>query len=405
MAAPTDRSTAAPSIRQVLGRPGVLATFGLNILGKLPLASVGLLMLLRVSAEYGYAAAGIVDAIFAIGMGLSGALWGRVVQHVPMRRVMLPLAIINGAGLAVAGLLPSDAPLVAFGLVAAFIGLTEPPFGGVMRALWDRLLDREDERHVGYSLDGALSEAVFTVSPAVLIGGVASFGGPEAALVTGGAMVAAAGVAFALVPVVRQVPANAADERSTGLLGALRYPGVRTAVALCVTLGAHMGPIEVGITAFGREHGGNGTVGVLFALWAAGSAAAGLWLARLGPAPEPVRRMVLFLAWTASCAAFLSLPGSPALLAVPLVLAGIGMAPVFITLNGSFDRIAPPGLEAEIFNITMAGMMLGVVLGTPLAGVLVDAGGATGGFLLGLAGPLIGALLLVVRRHDFAPKT
>lgn len=398
-------AAAAPSIRAVLARPGVLTTFALNTLGKLPLASVGLLMLIRVSDEYGYAVAGAVDAVFAIGMGVSGALWGRVVQHVPMSRVMLPLALVNGSCLVVAGLVPADAPIIAFGAVALFIGLSEPPFGGVMRALWDRLLQGEDERHVGYSLDGAISEALFTVSPAVLVGGVASLGGPAVALLVAGVVVAIAGVAFALATEVRATPANAEHERSTGILGALRYPGVRTAVGLCVALGAHMGPIEVGVTAFGREQGGEATIGILFALWAAGSAAAGLWLARLGSAPDPVRRMVPLLLWIAGCSAFLSIASSPVLLALPLILGGLGLAPVFITLNGAFDRIAPPGAEAEIFNITMAGMMVGVVLGTPLAGLLTDAAGPTAAFLLGLAGPLLGALLLVLRRGDFTLET
>lgn len=404
MASPTAPAAPTPGIRAVLRRPGVATTFALNSLGKLPLASVGLLMLVRVSDEYGYAAAGVVDAIFAIGMGISGAVWGRAIQHIPMTRVLLPLALLNGAALVLAGLLPADAPLPAFGGIALLIGLTEPPFGGVMRALWDRLLDRDDERHVGYALDGSMSEALFTVSPALLVGGVASIGGPASALIVGGAMVVVAGVAFALVPVVRATPANAEDARSRGVLGALRYPGVRTAVALNIALGMHLGPIEVGITAFGRDHGGDGTTGILFAAWAAGSAAAGLWLARLGPAEDPVRRMVVLLGWVVACSTALALPDSPLLLAVPLVLAGVGVAPVWITLNGSFDRLAPPGAEAEIYNISMAGVMLGVVLGTPLAGVLVDAGGATAGFLLALAGPVLGAALLVARRRDFAAR-
>lgn len=409
MSTPSASAPAAPAapaagIRSVLRSPGVAVTFGLNALGKLPLASVGLLMLLRVSDEYGYAAAGVVDAIFAIGMGVSGAIWGRAIQHVAMSRILLPLALCNGAALVAAGLLPSDAPLVAFGAAALLIGLTEPPFGGVMRALWDRLLDRDDERHVGYALDGSVSEALFTISPALLVGGVASIGGPASALLVAGAMVVAAGVVFALVPVVRATPANAEEARSTGVLGALRYPGVRTAVGVNVALGMHLGPMEVAITAFGREHGGDGTTGLLFAIWAAGSAAAGLSLTRLGPARDPVRRMVLLLAWVVAASTALALPDSALLLALPLILAGAGVAPVWITLNGSFDRLAPRGAEAEIYNITMAGVMVGVVIGTPLAGVLVDAGGSTAGFLLALVGPVVAAALLLARRTDFAQK-
>ncbi len=397
-------AAAAPSIRAVLARPGVLTTFALNTLGKLPLASVGLLMLIRVSDEYGYAVAGAVDAVFAIGMGVSGALWGRVVQHVPMSRVMLPLALVNGSCLVVAGLVPADAPIIAFGAVALFIGLSEPPFGGVMRALWDRLLQGEDERHVGYSLDGAISEALFTVSPAVLVGGVASLGGPAVALLVAGVVVAIAGVAFALATEVRATPANAEHERSTGSWGR------------CATRRAHRRrPVRGARRAHGahrgRRHGLRSRAGrrgddrdPLRALGGR-SAAAGLWLARLGSAPDPVRRMVPLLLWIAGCSAFLSIAPSPVLLALPLILGGLGLAPVFITLNGAFDRIAPPGAEAEIFNITMAGMMVGVVLGTPLAGLLTDAAGPTAAFLLGLAGPLLGALLLVLRRGDFTLET
>ncbi len=405
MTGTSNQPPAAPTIGSVLRQPGVLTTFALNMLAKLPLAAIGLLLLIRVSEEYGYAAAGVVDAIFAIGLGVAGAVWGRAVQHVPMARVVLPLSIANGLVIATVGLLPSDAPFVVFAAAGLLIGLTEPPFGGVMRVLWDRLLAGDDERHVGYSIDGALSEAAFAVGPALLIGAVASFAGPDAALVTCGAVIAAAGIAFACAPAVRATPANAADERSTGILGALRHPGVRTAVLSCIAIGAHFGPIEVGITAFGREHGGDGTVGLLFGLWASGSAAAGLWLARVGPAPDPVRRMVAVVLWTAACTATLAIPSSSVVLAVPLLLAGIGIAPFYITLNGAFDRLAPRGAEAEIFNVTMAGMMAGIVVGTPLAGLLVDAGGHRAGFLLGVAGPILAATILIIRRQDFAQKT
>jgi Major Facilitator Superfamily len=392
-------------IRAVLARPGVRSAFTLNLLARLPLAALGVLLLLRIGEEHGYAAAGAIDAILAVAMAIAGAAWARATQHVGMSRVLLPLAALNGCAVVAAGVLPANASIWAFAAVAVAIGITEPPLPGTMRALWDRLLPTPEERHVGYALDGSAGEAVFTLAPALLVGGIAATFSPSTALIVGGCASAAAGVAFALVPAVRSAPAAEERDRSRGLVGVLRYPGVRTAAAISVAMGLHIGPVEVGLTAFGQQYGTSGTVGMLFALWAVGGMVAGLAMTRLSPPTDPARRMALILIWMGGWAATFAAAGSIAVAVVPLLLSGMAITPVFITLNGTFDRIAPPGVEAEIYNITLAGVLIGIVLGSPLAGFTVDAVGPAAGLAVSAAGPLLGAALAVARRRDFAPTS
>jgi hypothetical protein len=60
----------------------------------------------------------------------------------------------------VVALLPAGAPPAAIVACAIAAGLTQPPIGACMRALWPELLDTPDRRHAAYALEGAALEAV-----------------------------------------------------------------------------------------------------------------------------------------------------------------------------------------------------------------------------------------------------
>ncbi len=396
---------AAPAtILGVLREPGVLRSFGLSLLARFPLASVGVLYVLCISPTHGYAAAGVVDALYAVSMAIAGMIWGRMMQRVAIGRIALPLSVVNGAAIAGAGLLPGDAPLWAFAGLAVLNGVSMPSYGGAMRALWDQLVQREDERHIGYALEGSLGEVVWLVSPAVIIGAVAGTVGPHGALIAGGLLGAVAGAAYSLAPAVWRARTTDEAARSKGALGTLRYAGVRTAIAMSVAMGYLIGPVEIGIAAYGRAHGGSAIVGLLLALWGTGGIVVGLALARRPPSPHPARRMIAFAMWATAWSAAFALADSTVAVGVVLVASGAVLSPIFITMNASFDRLAPPGAEAEIYNLTMAGVLFGTMTAAPATGAMIDRHGPLAGAVLSVIGGLLLIAILVVRRRDFAAR-
>lgn len=394
---PPEFAPARVSVASVLRAPQVAVTFGASMLARLPTSVIGLLVLLRVAPEYGYAAAGAVDAIFAVAVGVFTPLNARLVDRFGQSRVIVPYSIAAGAAAVAIGVVPHDSSVFVFAALAALNGALEPPFPGAMRTLWDELLHTEEERHVAFALDAAGNEVIWTAGPLVLIGAVAGTAGPSAALVACGVLTCVGGLAFSATRAARTWRAGQ-HERPAGLLAVAKLPGVVTFIVASIAAGVHFGAVEVGIAGYARTHGSNGSVGVLIAVWAIGSLIGGLVLARLGAATDPLRRMILTLGSLAVAAVAYGLAPSMPVLAVLLVIGGAGIAPFFATLNGALTLVAPPGTTTEAFGVTMTGVMIGATIGSPLAGVMIDEVSASAAIACGALGPALGVLALSLRR-------
>src|SRR3954468_8887641 len=81
------------------------------------------------------AAAGVVAGAFSVATGVGGPLLGRLVDSHGQTTILLGGALVAGAPPGVPPALPAVAPLPAFVLLAATIGLATPPVGACMRAL------------------------------------------------------------------------------------------------------------------------------------------------------------------------------------------------------------------------------------------------------------------------------
>ncbi|MEH3054541.1 MAG: hypothetical protein PGN13_11135 [Patulibacter minatonensis] len=277
----------------MLRQPGVGVAFLLSLLARMPATATGALIALRLGPEHGYAVAGVVDAVFAVALAVAMPIWGRVLERLGPTRVLALQSVANMVALGLFGLVPAETSPWVFALIAIAAGTTEPIHGGAMRALWDRLLATPEERHIGYALDSAALEALFAVATGLFVGVAAAAGGAGAGLVAIGAVTGVAGVWFAVLPAVRAWRPEPESVDGGGVLGALRQPGARLIVAVSFSAGLHLGPVELGITAFGQAEGSVGSVGVLLAVWGIGSMLGGLAMTRVPPSPDPARRMAL----------------------------------------------------------------------------------------------------------------
>ncbi|MBO9533434.1 MAG: MFS transporter [Solirubrobacteraceae bacterium] len=404
MAELSQAAAARPSIPKVLGRPGVAKTFALSLIARLPATAIGSLVALKVADGHSWTAAGAIDAVIAVSLAIAGPFWARQLDRLGASRVLAGMSAVNGVVLAGMAMLHPETSLLVFAVLAVFTGASEPMHGGAMRELWDRLLHTDEERHVGYALETASLEALFAFSTAVFVGVIAATFGVDAGLVAAGAVGGVVGVWFALLPALRDW--HPTDDESKGraeLIGALRNPRARTMALLSLTFGLHLGPIELGLPALGDDLGSLHGAGIMLAVWGLGSMFAGLILTRIPPAPDPARRLLFLQLWLSAWSLALLLATDVPIAAPLLFVAGAAVAPLFTTLNGSFGRIAPDEAVAELYAISLSGILVGAMAGAPLAGILVDHVSPQAGLATAAVGPLFGIVLVLLRRHDFDP--
>jgi MFS family permease len=379
-------------VRDVLRTPGALSLFATSCVARLPMGALGLLLVLHTQQLTGsYAHGGLAAGAYALALGVSNPALARVVDRRGQTLVLRAGTPVAAAAVAVVALLPDGAPPAAIVACAIAAGLTQPPIGACMRAVWPELLDTADKRHAAYALEGAALEVVYICGPVAIVAGIGSWSMPAALLACAGFLLVG-NLAFAAHPASRGWRPH--PGRAPDLTGALRAGGVRVLMSVFALVGLSVGAVEVAVPAALDAMGQRELTGLLLGLWGAGSMVAGVVVARVGaPADAPRRLMLLLVAWSAAHAA-LGAAGSAAALAVVLLAAGAAIAPTFVCANGMLDHIAPTGTLTEAFTWTSAGMVVGVAAGSAMAGALVEAfSPALAMGLLGAAGLLAAALV------------
>jgi MFS family permease len=379
-------------VRDVLRTPGVLSLFATSCVARLPMGALGLLLVLHTQQLTGsYAAGGLAAGAYALALGGSNPALARVVDRRGQTLVLRAGAPVAAAAIVVVALLPAGTSPAAIVACAIAAGLTQPPIGACMRALWPELLHGADARHAAYALEGAALEVVYICGPVAIVAGIGSWSMTAALLACAGALFAG-DLAFAAHPASRSWRPH--PEAVRDLTGALRGGGVRVLIAVFALVGLSVGAVEVAVPATLDAMGHRDLTGLLLGVWGAGSMLAGVAVARTGaPADAPRRLMLLLVAWSVAHAA-LGAAGAPVTLALVLLAAGAAIAPTFVCVNGMLDHLAPAGTLTEAFTWTTAGMVVGVAAGSALAGVLVET--ASPGLAMAVlgAGGLLAALLV-----------
>jgi MFS family permease len=381
------------TMRAVLRTPRVLSLFAASCVARLPMGALGLLLVLHTEQLTGsYAKGGLASGAYALALGVSNPVLARTVDRRGQTVVLRIGAPLAAAAMLALALLPDGASLGAIVACAAAAGISQPPIGACMRALWPELLpDDADARHAAYALEGTVLEVVYICGPLAIVAGIGSWS-TAVAIGACGAFVLAGDLTFSANPVSAGWQPH--PEREHNLTGALRGGGVRVLVGVFVLCGLAVGAVEVAVPAALEGMGHRDLTGLLLGVWGLGSMLAGIGVARAGAAADPVRRLALSLvAWGVAHAA-LGAAGAPLTLTLLLLVAGATIAPTFVVANGMLDRLAPAGTLTEAFTWTATGMVAGAAAGSALGGALVDA--ASPGLamaLLGGGGVLAGVLV------------
>jgi MFS family permease len=379
------------SYRRVLAEPGTLRFSATGLVARLPISMIGLGIVLLVSARTGsYGEAGAVSAAFMLANAGLAITQGRLLDSLGQARVLMVAALAFGAAtVALVWSVEAGWPIGTSYAAAAVAGAALPQVGSSIRARWSHVLGSGAELQTAFALESVADEVVFMTGP-IIVTALATAWDPVAGLAV--AVVACVGGTLVLCAQRATEPPAQRRRRSTAPQPGMPWRTVLPLAVVSAALGVLFGAAEVTTVAFATEQGHRAVSGPLLALWALGSLTAGIltgavtW--RIGPAAR-----VRWGALAMTCAmAPLTFVGSVPVMAVVLLVGGFAIAPTLIATFTLTEESVPPGRRTEGMAIMQTGLVAGVAPGAALAGVVIDAHGASAAYLISLLAGGVSAL-------------
>ncbi|MFE9500894.1 MFS transporter [Streptomyces anthocyanicus] len=358
--------------RRLLSTPGARAfTIG-NLTARLPMGMFSVSAVVMIAGTRGsYALAGAVTATGLAATALVAPWTARLVDRYGQARVAIPATLFAALG-SVALLLCVRHGAPAWTLFAAYAATaTTPNTGGMARARWAHLLEGDaDALHTANSFEQATDELCYMFGP-VLAAFLCTALFPEAGTLVGVVLLVTGMLLFtaqrATEPPARPRPTAKAP---------FRAPGIPSLLVVCLAMGGVFGAMEVVTIAFADAQGHRAAAGLVLALQAAGSCAAGLLYGAIRPAGPPEHR----LPWcVAAMTALLTLPllaaslgGSLPLLALTLLIGGMATAPTMVTTMTLVQHRTPEGRLNEGMTLAVTGLLGGIACGSAAGGWTVE---------------------------------
>lgn len=390
--------------RAALTTPGARMPVLTSLLARMPIAMVGLSLLLYVQRETGsFAIAGLVSAGSLVGVAVGSVAQGRIMDRLgPTRPLLITVGVFVVAVTAVIFAVETHQPATVLVTLSSAVGLFEPMVGSASRALWTRLLPPGPIRHAAYAYEAISMEVFFILGPAIA-GVLVAAPWAGIGVVIGAIAMAIGGVGFALSPAVRDVR-PAPNDSARELLGALASPGMRTVALAALGFGVTVGFVEVAVPAAATQAGHAPLGGLMLALWSLTSVVFGLFYA-LRPWPRPMHlRLPVLLGVFALLVAPMAIPSSLLGLTVTLLIAGMWITPQATAHSTAIELVAPRGTATEAFGWVVTAVTLGLAAGQSISGYLVEHVGLGASFLASSGAGLLIAFLVWLRRGTVTDK-
>ncbi len=374
-------------------RPGTIAFSATAFVARLPIATVGIGIVLVVEQESdSYALAGAVAATAGIAFALISPQFSRLVDRYGQRRITIPQLVLFAAGLSSIVLLAvNHAPAWTL-FVAAIVTGAEPTIGSLVRSRWSTAVGNGPLLRTAYSWESVLDEVIFVIGPPAVTIAAVHFG-PSPALLA----VAAVGL-FGGLLFVSQRSSEPPLVVSTDPRGgsALRQPWLLVLLAIMFALGGIFGCVEVVTIARADELDHLAAAGILLALYAFGSLVAGLTYGWRHP-DLPLHRQMLIgsLGMALLTPLFFLASGSLTVLGITAVICGLAIAPTLIVGFALIQELARPDRLTESLTWLSTGIALGVALSAALSGWLIDQVGARPAYLVAAGCGLVTAVLAI----------
>jgi MFS family permease len=375
-----DRIKASPYL-EIFRIPGARRFSAACFVGRMPMAMVGLGVILVVSAATGkYGIAGAVSATGSLCYAFVTPQVGRLMDRFGQGRVLRPLTVAFAAG-AVAFIVCAQvgAPLWTLFVTGAMFMSTLPSLGSVVRLRWSALLGDSPLLHTAFSFESVADELIFVTGPALV-----TILATQVLPVAGIAVAAVLAVTGTLLLAVQRGTEPPAVPRQHQGGRAITTAGVPVLMVVFIGLGAMFGTMDVSTVAFAGEHHEKALAGLILGTYALGSATGGLWYgARRWRAPLHRRFLITLAGMVLGVAPLWALPSVPVLFGV-IFFSGLAIAPTLIGGFSLIERKVPRGLLTEGMALLSTAIGVGLAVGPPVAGRLIDAHGAHWGYLFAL---------------------
>ena len=382
--------------RVLFAMPRAKRFIATTYVARLGMAMFGVAIVVMIASRRdSYATAGLVSLVGLGSMAVGGPVLARFVDRHGQRRVALPAGLFALACLlALAGETYLGAPTWALLLTNTGQAFA-PAVGTLVRSRWAHVLEGDSARlHIANSFEQVSEESNFVLGPA-LGAGLATWLFPEAGLLLATALFATGFVGL-MAHTESEPPVHLTDDVSRG--SAFRVPGIVQLGITMILTGAVFGSGDVVILAYADEQGARAWGGFLIGLFAAGSLIGGLLYGLVDPGERAANRVLLFTG--SMFAGFAPLLVVPNLwvLGINGFVAGLAVAPTLITAMVLCQRLVPAAQLNEGMTIVVTGLLIGVGLGSAIAGRWVESYGAHAAFLVPVAAAGIAAVVALLGR-------
>ena len=384
------------AFRAIFRHPGTVRMTAAALVGRFPMAMLGLAMTLLVVSETGsYGQAGAVAASITLAGAIGGPLGARLADRFGQHRVIPPLIGVHivAVSLLTVAVMAGTA-LLLWLLLGVIAGLSGPNLGAMVRTRWAGIADGPDELTSAFALESTLDEVAFVVGPP-LATALAVAIAPWSAIVAGLLMAGSGALALAAQRSTEPAPAERTGPAGPGIW---RSGTLQVLTLLMLLMGGIFGALEVSTVAFAEESGAIWATGWLLGIFALASGLTGLYLgARPGGWPLSTQ-IVAGTATLAVATAVLPVINGPVWYAAGMFAAGLGVSAVMIGSMQVIERSLPRARLTEALALAISGVLVGSAAAVALAGALIDVGDSSAGLAVGSVAALAGLAVAIAAR-------
>ena len=263
---------------------------------------------------------------------------------------------------------------------AGVAGALAPPLGPTMRVVWASLTPSPATLRKALSLDAVLEEVLYLAGPA-LTGFILITVSLSAALVIPAVLIVAGTALMVSAPGMRAEtdtpPSEATEATTTGLLSGSRFIALLLPV---LATGLVVGNLYVAVPALVGTVDNTAAVGIVLALFAAGSAVGGLIYGAMRLESSSQRQLLVLTALLVIASSAASLMHSTITLGAVVTLTGVFLSPVMIVAYFAANGFGGSGRQTESTTWVNTSHNVGAAAGSAAGGVLIEAWSANVAF-------------------------